>query len=56
MHAKQCYKIIEKLFKHPSVDPDPQIRNMIQELMDLINDMDKEIKHARQLAVWGKDY
>jgi hypothetical protein len=56
MHAQECYKIINKLAKHPSVDSDPQIGVMLQELKDLIHDMQKEIDHARKMAVWGKDY
>ena len=56
MHAQECYKIINKLAKHPSVDQDPQIFKLLQELTDLINDMEKEIDHVKKMAVWGKDY
>ncbi len=56
MHAQECYKIINKLAKHYSVDSDPQIWVMLQELKDLIHDMQKEIDHVRKMAVWGKDY
>ena len=56
MHAQECYKIINKLAKHPSVDSDPEIFKLLCDLTDLINNIEKELHHAKEMAYWGKDY